>query len=269
MKLKSVKYCLELSNRDIITPLGLPVFIAMSTRHFELLFNFMGCNFDFDSRLKRISQDFVENALPAVGISTPLKQVSKDIEDIDLYLSTWRTTFEKLDAIGYGEYICNWIQKLRVEKENKLHIRLASGAPLWLLRDWSMDSWQEGTLNLSNEKIQQIKLITLQTIVKKLEWQDRLNKTTQDVDFDIWEEFVYKKQGGEVWMLNQIAFHRRFSMWVSIFDMLTEQELTILSQWLESEIQSYVGFVDTYNDVDLIAFSNDLRELGYLDNCKS
>lgn len=255
--------CLDFSSDDV-TRYGLNVFVAMSTRHFEFMLTDLGCTFTYDDRLRQIAREFVEEAFPAIGISTPYTNIERDSDDLELYLKTWRTAFDKLDSIGYAEEICNWIKKLRVEKLNNIHPRSDTGPPFWLLADWSMERWIAPSLDLADEKILKIKVAILQLLVYYSEWYPRLKKAIQDIDFDEWEEFAYEKQGGKNWMSIQLGFHNRFSMWIKIFNILSNEEIIIFSLWWYKSMQSYDKYFDPNTHIDLEQFALDLRKLGYI-----
>ena len=260
-----MKYCRDFSSNDV-TNYGLSIFLIMSTKHFEPLATYLGCTFTFDDRLRQIAREFIEKAFPIIGISTPFKKAESDVDDIELYLQSWHTAFDKLDSIGYANEICNWIKKLRTEETNNIHARIRTDTPLWLLEDWSMERWIPPSLELPNAKTQQIKIYVLQLFVDNLEWQTRLKRLTEDIDFDEWEEFAYKRHRGETWMSLQMGSHRLLTMWIQIFETLTKQEVIIFGQWWDKSMQSYAKHFNPDTHADLAEFASDLRKLGYISN---
>jgi hypothetical protein len=245
-------------NPNEIKSYGIAPFQDLSTRHFEVLAIDLGFTAPYHKDLRRIAREFSEHALSSIGISTPTKKLDTPFYDEDALLEAWRNVFAQLEMIGYNEIICNWLIKLRFEEE----IRIKVESLPWrdILLDWARTPANFPTLHLSQNIIQEIRILVMLDFIDWASMNHRFPYVKDDLEMDEWEEFTMDKVGGKYRLPNRIHLQQQISKWVGIFKIMTKRQIQILDKWGYEQIKDKH---DAYAYFPLLELAEPLQEKGY------
>ncbi|MEO1289611.1 MAG: hypothetical protein AAFV93_17740, partial [Chloroflexota bacterium] len=249
-----MKNCPEISVEDVVR-YGLSLCLAISTRQFENIKEELGLfgTFSDTDSVKRIVKDFCMITLPMVGSAISYANVPSTDYDEQKIMLWWQTLTSELERLDSLALFCEWlihIYNLSVE----LTDILPSSDVDYTLIQWATDEITLSFDGLCKNKFKDLKIATLQYVVKRYKWSTKFDNVYHELDLNEWEKYLVKSSK-LTWTENCIRRYQFITMWKRIYALSENSDIEDMQRILTEYTQK---------PVDLVSWKAKLSRFGYL-----
>ncbi len=234
-------------------------FILLSLDVFSSLVDDLDFPNSYHPMIQTISREFLETALPSIGISLPGVSVEANYYDEAKFLSAWDNAFRRLREIGCEEVICHWLQQTIYAQT--LRFRVNERAWGSMVYDWAMGSTMHPSLALDTQKIHHMHVEILRLQIKSIRMLEfELPRMIQNSSVDDWQNYLLATRSGGVFLYTQIRLNYAIRLWKSFFQILSMDEILVFEKWANEVIYETMEYgYDIENRFSLEKLAKDLQ----------
>ena len=240
------------------------VFEALSVGQFDLYWKDVGFPFPLPHDLQEIARNFVLAYLIDLGRSIP-EQPSIQLRDAsnpdDPLVMIWNNTFQHLQKLGYADTVYRW-GKQTYRNYDGQNNPVADITTDWdgLLGRWTLDpTYPEFIpLDLPEQIVLKLQLIVIRNYAKSLQLRLRVEEVKQ-LRKNTWEQYAFEVLQVGSWLSNEARFVAGVAKWKTIFELLSDEEISMLEKWGEQQFEK----MDIHRSIPLARFKLFANSTGF------